>query len=427
MRYVLLLFILFFNAQLAQSQVFEPGYLVLSNGDTLRGEVENAFWADPPTTVRFRSTSTSRLTTYSTRQLRSMYLATGRLLRQEWLPVDRTATTTVTNLPTAPISNQQSDSIFADVLVIGPATLLGVTLTNVNHFFVRREGQPYMEMTERNYLVKQDGTMRVADGNDYKSQLLRYFGDCEAATKVSAKAPFTADGMKAVVQAYNQQCSAARLNGQEIITDRRRGKVAVRIGVVGGLRFNSLVLDGKESISPTLGGLNADGQGHALGGAYIDIVNPGRRLALHTAVLASRFGRSKPMPFGQRFSSNTGSFEWYGTLVNLQLGLRGFVPIGARYKLMVGGGYEINSYHNQFSALQFGNQQYPFLGGLTGSLLPYLETGLSRDRLTLLVSGRLYAEQGFFYDGIIYSIRPWSISTALSFRLNSNPDKQTRQ
>ncbi|UOQ73335.1 hypothetical protein [Hymenobacter cellulosilyticus] len=86
MRPYLLLFSVFSACFRLQAQTIEPGYVVLSSGDTLRGEVENAFWEDPPASVRFRSAPTVELITYSALQLRGLGLVSGRHLRLELLP-----------------------------------------------------------------------------------------------------------------------------------------------------------------------------------------------------------------------------------------------------------------------------------------------------------------------------------------------------
>lgn len=151
-------------APLAHGQVFEPGYLVLSHGDTLRGEVQNDFWEEPPTAIRFRS-SPAAVTTYPVRQLRSVYLSTGRLLRHELLPVDRYAEARLQYLTTSVPHHQVSDSILADVLIEGPASLLGVILNETKHFFVRREGKPYLEMAERRYIDSHQGRMSIVDAS----------------------------------------------------------------------------------------------------------------------------------------------------------------------------------------------------------------------------------------------------------------------
>jgi hypothetical protein len=409
-----------FCATLAHAQKIEPGYLVVNRGDTLRGEVENVFWDDPLTTVRFRAKTTDRLVTYSARQLRSVYLGSGRLLRKELLPVDRTAQTEVNRLPTTSQGEQHPDSVMADVLVVGPATLLGIRLHSVNHFFVRREQEPYLEMTERRYLVPQKGIMVIADGNDYKSQLIRYFGDCEAATNVIPRTRFTGTDLKAVVQAYNQQCSAARQAGQEVTSEKlRQGKIAVRLGLITGARYNSLRLAVDNNTTAELNGLNADGRLHGQGGIYFDLMNSGRRAAIHSALLVSQIGRPGAVAYSPRSVTRPNSYEWHGTLASLQLGLRGFVPIGEHYNLLFGAGYEVNRFFKLVSEITYTNSDtYSFVNSFNGWLPPYLEAGLSRDRLALTLNGRVYEKQYFNS----YGMWPWSLSASLSFRLTANSD-----
>lgn len=47
-----------------QAQQFEPGYLVLTSGDTLRGQLENRYWDFSPATIRYQLTADS-IATYS--------------------------------------------------------------------------------------------------------------------------------------------------------------------------------------------------------------------------------------------------------------------------------------------------------------------------------------------------------------------------
>ena len=56
---LLLLTASLFGSLQTRAQAFEPGLLVRSNGDTLHGEIENGFWTEPPTLIRYRSASNS--------------------------------------------------------------------------------------------------------------------------------------------------------------------------------------------------------------------------------------------------------------------------------------------------------------------------------------------------------------------------------
>jgi hypothetical protein len=322
--------------QAAYSQSFEPGYLVLSSGDTLRGELENAFWKDPPTTVRFRTGTTVRPISYPARQLKSVYLASGRLLRHELLPVDRYAETRYTFLSYGNMRRQKPDSVLVDVLLLGPASLRGASLEETAHYWVQRPGHPHLELSAWKYLGIVDGVRSIVDTNEYKSQLLVYFGDCEAVVNLIPATPFTTDALQHLVHTYNQQCSG-QVQTEHVIRSAtpQRGTVAVRMGVLGGVRYNSLRFKAADDTNGALDGLNADNSPHPQGGIYLDIVNSDRRLALHTAVLATTFGRINSVRFSGG-NSQSGSFAWRGTQAFLQFGLRGFLPVGTNYQVVVG-------------------------------------------------------------------------------------------
>ncbi|MCB2380095.1 hypothetical protein LGH70_21045 [Hymenobacter sp. BT635] len=233
--------------------------------------------------------------------------------------------------------------------------------------------------------------------------------------------PFTTEGLKTVVQAYNRECSATRQAGRET-TDQKAtaGRAAIRAGILTGARYNSGLFSGEAGTVADLTGLNADGRVHAQAGGYVDVVSGGRRLALHAALLASRFGRRNPVSFRpvDQAVAQTGRFTWQGTIVNLQIGLRGFAPLSTKLQLLYGGGYEINSFLKPKSELTYGGTTFDFLGGFPGTPLPYVEVGLTQGRFGGLLNGRLYESQ--YYANQVVTI--WSLSALLSYRLNRDVD-----
>ncbi|MCC3157832.1 hypothetical protein LJ737_11335 [Hymenobacter sp. 15J16-1T3B] len=448
-----------FSAAGARAQTFERGYLVLSRGDTLRGEVENAFWSDPPDKIRFRSDAGLRI--YSAGQLRAVGLGGGRLLRHELLPLDRTAETDANRLQVGLHLAQHPDSVLADVLVDGPASLLGVTLNNVKHFFVRRPGQEYLEMTERRYLVLRDGARRIADGNNYRGQLLLYFGDCPAAVSVAEAAAFTAAALAEVVETFNRECSSARQPGRRVARERRP-PVKLQVGPTLGLRYNTLrfrTTDEPAVERATLNGVDLDGHVHPQIGAYLDLVHPGRRLALHLAVQHAAYGRTVALPSPDGSAQWQGKLSWRGRLTTPQLGLRWLRPLGQQYQLLLGTGAEVPlRWRNREESLQYGddaaatrlidnNQRLSTYAvvrpGFGTTLRPYLEAGVHRGRLTFTLTGRCYGRESLFdhmvvsryivsgqfthHNGYDYSGRTYSLGVALGYQLNRNSDQPTPQ
>ncbi|RAK66688.1 hypothetical protein DLM85_10735 [Hymenobacter edaphi] len=441
------------------AQVFEPGYLVLGRGDTLRGEVENAFWTDPPKAVRFRPAATAPVVSYRAVQLRAVQLASGRLLRRELLPIDYSASKNPNQMFYGLVIRQRPDSLLADVLVEGPATLLSVVWGQVQHFFVRREQQPYLEMTERRYLDNNGGVVSLRDGNNYQGQLGLYFGDCAAAVAATNQAKFTATDLIGVVQTYNQQCSAVRQPGRRIEVEApKASRVKLQVGPLLGVRYTSMRLraagaPGLEA--QTLAGQQLDGRLHLQPGLYFDLLDGGRRLAAHTALYAYRVGRQVEVAAPDGSAQWRGTLDWRATAAVWQVGLRGLLPVGPHYTLLAGAGAEIAQYWAQAARLRYGTgtattrlatggvavlTEQPFQLGFARTKMPYLEVGIRRQRLTALLTGRIYGKQ-HYYDPLVvaalqnpagqvyslghsYTARTLSAALVLSYQLNRDTDQR---
>ncbi len=181
--YLLLLLSVLLGYQ-ARAQVYERGWLVRTSGDTLRGEIENAFWEEAPTFVRYRPAGTEASQLLQAGRVRAFGFTGGRLFRRELLSLDQAAETRLQALPRGNHVVMKSDSVLAEVLLTGPAELLRVVLPGAVHYEVRRPGQPPLPLSERKYLVenKSGGTWSIVDGNNYRNQLALYFADCPAAS-----------------------------------------------------------------------------------------------------------------------------------------------------------------------------------------------------------------------------------------------------
>lgn len=460
LRVVLLLVLLGPLGRWGSAQVFEPGYLILSRGDTLRGEVENEFWSSPPKVVRFRSTAPAPIRTYRASQLRAVQLTSGRLLRRELLPIDYSASTNAAQLEYGLIIRQQFDSLLADVLVEGQASLLRVEWGQVQHFFVRREQRPYLEMTERRYLDNSSHNgVSLRDGNNYRGQLNIYFGDCAPAVAVADRAQFTAADLIEVVQTYNEQCSASRQPGHRIAADKSAaGRIKFQVGPLLGVRYTSMKVRTQETPgaeTQTLNGRQLGGAPSPQPGLYFDILDGGRRAAVHTALFGYRVGQVTPLPSPDGTPQWAGTLDWRALVATLQLGLRGMQPVGRNYTLLAGTGLEITRFWVQGNTMRYGSgsttrgtadllrsTSQTFDLGFGPSKLPYLELGVRRQRLTVLLTGRMYSRQEF-YDfltvgpivtnpngtrsstGYTYSAR--TISTALVVSYQINPDSDLRR
>ena len=408
-RLLCLLPLLFVCSFTALAQAFEPALLVRANGDTLRGEIENGFWEEPPVFIRFRSTASSPSELFKPRQLRAVSFTNGRYFRYEALPIDHAAETRSNRLARGYRPLIRTDSLLAEVLVQGSVSLLRVVTPGSVHFLLQSSTQPVLDLSERRYLSQTtDGTWAVTNANNYRSQLAVYFGTCPAAASAAQKAAFNAEGLGAVVQAYNEQCDPAHQTGRSwLAVAKPRRVVSMQGGVLGGIRNTHLSYESDDNNSPTC----HDCKLRPFVGVYADLLQPGRNLVLHGELSLSSF------------RSLTNGEAWLGTA---RLGGRYFWPLPREQQVFLGMSFELNS---QWRA---GAQAKGFTGPFAGEYaipvaLPGLNAGWRRQRLTLSFDGQMYGSKpindttlGDLLGRVVGS--NFVLRTTVAYRLGRNPD-----
>ena len=405
----------------SHAQSFEPGLLVRSGGDTLRGEVENGFWLEPPAFIRFRPTPGSASQLFQPRQLRAVSFTGGRYFRYEALPIDHAAEVRLERLPRGYSTDVRTDSLLAEVLLEGPANLLRVVRNGVAHYLIRRTDKPHLELSERKYLreTRLKGWV-VADGNNYTAQLSMYFGDCPTAASVAARAPFTAAGLGAVVQAYNAACASSSPPGRSWLAQANpRRRLAFQGGVLVGGRYNRI-----EPQSYYSDGACSDCQVHPYAGLYGELFQPSRTFAVHGELSISPFqGRGRAYAY-----TNTGivydDFEYRGLLGTARLGIRYFFPMRHEQQLLLGFGYEMNNVLSIRQTSGINAYALPAQNNFYASptLLPNLTLGWRTQRFTASTDWQVYhdSQHTGFSSSFIGS--NFAGRVGLSYRLGRNPD-----
>ncbi|QKG54143.1 hypothetical protein [Hymenobacter sp. BRD67] len=422
-RLLCLLLTLLFYADYAQAQAYEPGWLVRTNGDTLRGELENGFWLEPPTFVRYRRTPESPSELFPARQLRAVSFKGGRYFRHEVLRLDRAAEVRLQDLKRGNYVNMQPDSVLAEVLLSGPVELLRVVRPGATQFVLRRPGRPDLSLSERHYLSDGPDINRIIDGNNYRNQLMLYFADCPAAVSLAERIPYTAAGLAEVAQAYAISCAPGKQPAQSWLSQavpRRKG--AFQAGVLAGVRYNHMA-----SPSFVLTEGCHDCQVHPFGGLYAELLQPSRITAFYGEFSLSSFHNQGTYTLG--FDA-TGKriytvFDFRALLFTARLGVRYFVPLRHDRQIMLGFSYE----HNEVLGLSLtGNgSPDPSTAGeayASPTLLPDLMLGWRCQRFTASIDGQLYhsnSDSNALYNFFLGS--SWATRLGLSYRLGRNPDK----
>ena len=426
LKLLLLLFTasLFCSSQ-TRAQAFEPGLLVRSNGDTLRGEIENCFWTEPPAFIRYRSTPDSPSQLFQPRQLRAVSFTGGRYFRYEALPIDHAAETRLDRLPGRSFTNVKIDSLLADVLVEGPVTLLRVGGSATTHYLLISPGRPVLDMGARRYFSRTDnGTDVVVDGNNYLNQLALYFGDCPAAYQTAQEAAFTPADLAKVVQAYNQSCAPAQPPSRSWVAQTKpRRVVAFQGGLLVGVRYNRTEVE-----SESQSGACGDCRPHPFAGLHGELLLSSRVLALYGELSVSTFrGKSYQGYYlsPQQVDPLYHHFTYRAWLGTARLGVRYYLPLAHEQQLMLGFGYELNTVRNPTLKTPIGPAGAPdfqYLVFHSPTLLPNVAVGWRAQRLTLFADMQLY--ESFFDDSYItqFVTSNLALRLGMSYRLSRNPD-----
>ena len=415
-------------------QAYEPGLLVTSKGDTLRGEVENSFWVEPPTFIRFRTTAESPSQLFQPRQLRAVSFTDGRYFRYEAVTFDHAAETHLDRLIRGNSTNFQTDSLLAEVLVDGPASLLRVAMSSTVHYLMRTPGHAQLALCERRFLRESsNGAWSIIDGNNYRSQLMLYLLDCPAASATAENASFSVDMLVAKVQAYNQTCSSFHQPGRNWLAQANlRRRLALQGGILAGGRYNRI-----SSPSVYLDGTCTDCQIRPFGGLYAELFQPSRIAAVYGELSLSTFHNQSAQQVSYTQTGPNGSylptysyFSYQGLLSTARLGLRFFYVLPHEQEILFGLGFEWNTIWHPTQSVTSGPAAIfsdELLKFASTTLLPHLGLGWRKKRLTLNLDGQLYhsnhEESGLakLFFGSDFSTR---FST--SYRLGGNPDVKRR-
>ena len=416
--------VLLLASLLSHAQTYEPGLLVRSTGDTLRGEIENNFWTEPPTFIRFRANAASPSQLFKPRQLRAVSMTGGRYFRYEALPIDHAATTQLAAFTPDNRTDIQTDSLLAEVLLEGPVMLWRVVRPGSTHYLLRRPGQPALDLAERRYLRETStGGRELANGNNYRSQLTQYFGDCPAAVAAVQGAAFSAADIAAVATAYLQQCRPDLLPGRNwIAATTARRRMALQGGVLAGLRYN--YFKAPFAPLPETEACN-DCQPRPFVGLYADLFPKSRTTAVYGELSLSRFSNQYWGYFQTVWGTSYFVINYRAWLASARLGLRFFYPLPHEQQWLLSVSYELNKAFQPVVTSSGGNiTEVPDDQLRYGSpaLLPNLGLGWRSRRLTLSLDGQLYTRGNAesFFGSLVGS--NFAARLGVAYRLGRNPD-----
>lgn len=175
------------GAPAAQAQRFQPGYLVLGRGDTLRGLLEPPTRSTATQGVNFRKSSATAPHLYPIKELRSLRLAEGKTYEVRKMQ---------------PMIRRDTLRLLLETLVRGRATLY----RSPYNALASDPGLQYTNPLSQVYFyIAEDKTPNrppyLMQASTFKTDLRSLFSDCPTAPAVTGK--FTEDNLTRLVQQYN--------------------------------------------------------------------------------------------------------------------------------------------------------------------------------------------------------------------------------
>jgi len=161
---VVVLFLLF--PLITQAQGFEPGYVVSTTSDTLRGEIDDQEWVRAPESIQFRQPD-GEVRTFTVENAVAFHVHDTTYERH---------TVSIDHRPTSfqgeplPEKTFVDDTVFLQKVVEGPLTLYSYRDSRWHYYLLTDESRP-VELTYYVQRVKRGGKVLEASSKDFQYQL----------------------------------------------------------------------------------------------------------------------------------------------------------------------------------------------------------------------------------------------------------------
>lgn len=223
----LLFSVLLLVAGASNLQAQQKGFVVLTSGDTLRGQVFTQQKLSNPTQLEFVDT-TGVKSTYYPAQLKGFGLATGERFESLLVPrnISPPATASMQSGRNyeSPVPLLETEQLFLRVVLTGPASLLQHTDDQSRQNFYVRKGQEVQHLAFHQYFARNLGA--VANVRQYIIQLRGLLADC-ADIKVTDFLEYNSKELSALLRQY-AACSGSTAQTPDRL--RAQSRLGLTIG-----------------------------------------------------------------------------------------------------------------------------------------------------------------------------------------------------
>ena len=237
------------NKVLAQGR-WKPGYIVLSNKDTLFGQIAYIEKAKSPKSIVFRKGKKEEKKRFLPAKIRSFKV---QLPLQDLYFKTFTADIDISpvNLATLDHSPEpifQKNIFFAQLLISGTNSLYTCTDTTVGkeHFFIESPDGALTELINKRYYID-DNNVMSADNDAYKKQLSKFYSGCSEITIANLNnVEYKTSSLSKLAKDYNK-CSTTGITSKY---EYKIEKIKLDFGIDLGVNSSSTKVDGDNSNVP---------------------------------------------------------------------------------------------------------------------------------------------------------------------------------
>ncbi len=258
---LILLTLLVVKASYAQ-QNFVPGYIIQTNGDTVRGLIDFRDWGISPEKVKFKKDNVSEPITLRPGHI-SGFMVQDLIYISAIVDID-VSPMTVENLDFNNNPLIMEDTAFIQILFRGEKNLYyHKSADRREYFYIGKEGD-YELLIWKKYLIHEAGRDYATENKEYIHQLTEYLNSSEEEKKLIKEATYKLNSLIKIFDRYYNN------NPTEPIYSKRRDKLSTNLGLFAGVSVTDLSFSSKSFGNLT----NADFSlsKNFSGGLFFDII-----------------------------------------------------------------------------------------------------------------------------------------------------------
>jgi hypothetical protein len=198
---------------------FRTGYVILLNGDTLRGMIDYRNEISMSKRCRFIAGNTSTETFYKPDELKAFRFDNGKFY------ISKGITT----------GNNQMKKLFLEYLIKGKVNIYYFKDLNGNHYLIDKEGSALVELPEDVNIKKgENGYSYVNDSKKYMGILLFYMSDApEMRTEITETKELTHSSLIKLAKDYNKAICG---DNSCLIYEKKISNVQYKLELIAGFQ-----------------------------------------------------------------------------------------------------------------------------------------------------------------------------------------------